>query len=162
MLLYSRYIIWQLMILIFGRSYLFSDNSDVFPGISCMINNTFPKMGDSVFTSFYMLIFWLNFTLQPNIFILDDCLYISLLIRSSAVSLSSLSSMTWWCYCIFSIPFLVSHFTNPTALDFLDWIAILIAPSKLMKISWGFSLPPSIPKWVLVWPGPSISVLVWV
>ena len=35
----------------------------------------------------------------------------------------------------FSMPFLVSHFTKPTALGFLDRTAISKEPSRLMKIS---------------------------
>ena len=62
--------------------------------------------------------------------------------------------MACWCSsCIFSIPFLVSHFTEATALDFLDRTTISMEASKLMKISWGFFALPR----VLVWPIPSIS-----
>ena len=45
--------------------------------------------------------------------------------------------MACWCsFCIFSMPFLVSHFTKATALGFLEQTAISIALSRLMNISW--------------------------
>ena len=59
-------------------------------------------------------------------------------VSSRACIWLSLPVMACWCSsCFFSMPFLVSHFTKPTALGFLDRTAISIEPSRLMKISWG-------------------------
>ena len=63
----------------------------------------------------------------------------------------------WWSSCIFSTPFLVSHFTKATALGFLERAAISIALSKLIKISWGFFALPR----MSVTPVPYISDLKW-
>ena len=62
-LLYSWYIMWQIMIFIGGRSCVFSHYYYVvFTWIPCMISITFPKMDDGVFKSFNQLIHCVDFS----------------------------------------------------------------------------------------------------
>ena len=72
--LYSRYTIWQIKILIAGRSCVFSHSYDdaVFTMISCVIYITCSKMSDGVFTSLQLSLRNTSLRLQCHVFILDD------------------------------------------------------------------------------------------
>ena len=72
--LYSRYIIWQIKILIAGRGCVFSHNYDdaVFTMISYVIYITCSKMSNGVFTSLQLSLINTSLRLQCHVFILDD------------------------------------------------------------------------------------------
>ena len=114
MSLYSWYVIWQIMILIGGKSWVFLHSYDIFfTWMPCAINITFSNMVNGISTFFKLLIFFMSFTLQswisPWFLYSKTCIYLPQSCRSSLSNATacSYSSIACWCSsCIVSTHFL--------------------------------------------------------